>query len=154
MKKVILFIIFVLIGATAVYFSLDKINSSIPKEKETTESKKVNDKKENKEESVKSTKDDFVMQANRLQVLAEQKNGDITCKCYNIKELDSSSKLTGSILVHTIDDLYVSTMWISNGYYMLDGVENAAVGIVDDTNEDASIYCGEDSAEAVSSLCS
>ena len=149
MKKVIIFLLIVIVGATAVYFSLDKLNKksgsnpSAPVEKNASSDKN--------EEA--PTKDAFVKEAERLQSIAENREENVTCKCYSVKDLDPSSKLVGSILVHTTDDLFVSTMWLSNGYYLLDGVESAAVGTVEDSADTASLYCGEESANSVSSLC-
>ena len=36
---------------------------------------------------------------------------------------------------------------------LLDGTENVASGLIEETDESASIYCGEESASTQSSLC-
>ena len=148
MKKILLYILIVVIGASAFYFGLTKII------KEKREVEKLKPKKqETQTPSSVPTKEDFVNEAVMLQNTAERKGEDLTCKCYMVKDLDSSSKLTGSILVYTVDDLFISTMWLSNGYYLLDGVESAAIGNVDDSTETASTYCGEVSRDVTPSLC-
>ena len=149
MKKVFIFIIVVLLGSTLVYFTLDKIN----KKNDNVPVIKVQKNNNSVEKEEIPTKEAFVKEAERLQSIAENKEDNQTCKCYNVKDLDSSSKLVGSILVHTTDDLFVSTMWLSNGYYLLDGVEGASVGTLEDSSDTASLYCGEDSINSVSSLC-
>ena len=148
MKKIFIYIFIIVIGAAAFYFGLTLLN------KDKKETPKTDVKEPKKEEKVSiPTKEEFVNEAIKLQNTAERKGEDLTCKCYNVKELDSSSPLSGSILVYTVDDLFISTMWLSNGYYMLDGTENAAIGILDETSETASIYCGESSKDITPSLC-
>ena len=44
-------------------------------------------------------------------------------------------------------------MWLSNGYYLLDNSENVSIGVLEESSADASIYCGESSANIQSSLC-
>ena len=150
MKKVLIFLIIVIIGAGGVYYGLDYYNSK--KGEKTVEPKKSKQKKEDEPEVIPS-RDAFVSEAIKLQTLAENKDGNATCKCYNAKDLDKNTTLSGSILVYTLDDLYVSTMWLSNGYYILDGSESAATGNLEESSEQASLYCGEESLSVRPSLC-
>lgn len=150
MKKVLIFLIIVIIGAGGVYFGLDYYNRK--KDSKTNKSVKEDNKKDVEPEVIPS-RDAFVSEAIKLQTLAENKDGNDTCKCYNVKDLDKNTTLSGSILVYTLDDLYVSTMWLSNGYYILDGSESAATGNLDESSEQASIYCGAESLSVRPSLC-
>ena len=147
MKKVLVYMLIIVIGTVGVYYGLVKLNEK----KDNTP--KVTQKKDKKEETVIPSKDSFMEEAIKLQTLAENKNGNNSCKCYKVKDIDPNSKLNGSILVYTVDDLFVSSLWLSNGYYLLNGTENVAVGLIEETSETASIYCGEESASTQSSLC-
>lgn len=147
MKKVLSYVLIIAIGASGVYFALDKINSK------ETPVKQVSKKKTLAKKEVIPSKDSFVEEAIKLQTLAENNNGNDICKCYNVKDLDPNTSLTGSILVYTVGDLFVSNMWLSNGYYMLDSSENVSVGLLNETSLSASEYCGEVSANIKSSLC-
>jgi uncharacterized protein YxeA len=150
MKKVLIFIIIVIIGAGGVYFGLDYYNQR--KDNKTDKQQKNVEKKEEDTEVIPS-RDAFVSEAIKLQTLADNKDSNDTCKCYNAKDLDKNTTLSGSILVYTLDDLYVSTMWLSNGYYILDGYESAATGNLEESSEQASLYCGEESLSVRPSLC-
>lgn len=147
MKKVLVYILIIIIGAGGVYYGLVKLNN-----KKTTKGSGEPKPVEKKDEVIPS-RDSFMEEAIKLQTLAENTNNNNSCKCYNVKSLDPNTKLTGSILVYTIDDLFVSSLWLSNGYYLLDGAENVASGLIEETDESASIYCGEESASTQSSLC-
>ena len=147
MKKILIYILIIIIGAVGVYFVLTKLNN---KPDNIIKTKKTDNK--NTSEVVPS-KDEFINEAIKLQTLAENTNGNDSCKCYNAKDLDPNTTLTGSILVYTIDDLFVSSLWLSNGYYILNESENAAVGLLEESKETASIYCGESSLNVKSSLC-
>ncbi len=150
MKKFILLLFIIIIGAAAVYFSLDKLDF-LKKEEPV---KKVQNKKNNEANTKKiSSKDDFIEEAIKLQTLAENKENNSTCRCYQVKELDPNSNMEGSILVYTVDDLFVSNMWLSNGTYLLDGFENASPALVETSSDSASKYCGESSYGVTSSLC-
>ena len=148
MKKIFMYILIIMIGAAVFYFALTKL---INNKEEVEKPKHKNPDTQKPAETPK--KEDFVNEAVKLQNTAERKGEDLTCKCFNVKDLDSSSSLIGSILVYTVDDLFISTMWLSNGYYLLDGVERAAIGNVDDSSDMASIYCGEESKDVTPSLC-
>lgn len=153
MKKVLICIIIVLIGAAGVYFGLDKaevVRENAPEKKE--EKKQVVSKPEDKTEVIPS-RDAFVSEAIKLQTLAENENSNDTCKCYNVKDLDHNTSLTGSILVYTIDDLFVTSMWLSNGYYLLKQSDSVATGLLEESSEQASLYCGEENPSQQSSLC-
>ena len=150
MKKVLIFIIVVIIGAGAVYFGLNYFDKK--DDKKTKGNDQVVEKKKDDTEVIPS-RDAFVSEAIKLQTLADNKGGNETCKCYNVKDLDRNTTLTGSILVYTLDDLYISTMWLSNGYYILDGSESAATGNLEESSEQASLYCGEESLSVQPSLC-
>ena len=147
MKKVLLYILIIILGAAGVYFALVKLNSK------KEQSKPKQNVTENKKENIVPSKDDFITEAIKLQTLAEDAGANQTCKCYNVKTLDPNTTLSGSILVYTIDDLFVSSLWLSNGYYLLDGFENASAGLLEESKESASQYCGEESASVESSLC-
>ena len=41
----------------------------------------------------------------------------------------------------------------SDGYYILNDSENVSSGLLEDSNETASIYCGQSSASEKSPLC-
>ena len=148
MKKIIMYLLIIVIGAAGVYYGLTKFYE---KKDEPKVEKSVEEKP--KEEVIPS-KDAFVSEAIKLQTLAENEENNQTCKCYNVKDLDKNTTLSGSILVHTVDDLFISTMWLSNGYYILDGSETAATGVLTESSDQASLYCGETSASQQSSLCS
>ncbi|MBO4600900.1 MAG: hypothetical protein J5634_01530 [Bacilli bacterium] len=149
MKKFLIYMLIVIIGAAGVYYFLCGFGNK------KEEPKKVNN-EETKEEEKKEiipSKDDFVTEAIKLQTLAEDENGADVCKCYNVKELDRNTPLTGSILVYTSGDIYVSSMWLSNGYYYIENSEVVTAGMLDESSEQASIYCGEASKDIQSSLC-
>lgn len=147
MKKALLYLLIIAIGAGGVYYGLTVLN----KDKEVAKPKQ--DANQEPKPEVVPSKDGFVSEAIKLQTLAENKEGNDTCKCYNVKDLDKNTSLTGSILVYTIDDLFVSSMWLSNGYYLLDGSESVATGLLEESRETASLYCGEDSPSTQSELC-
>jgi len=149
MLKKFVYILIVIIGAGCIYFALTKINEK--KDNKTSENNKTT-----QEQSIsdkKPTRDEFIEEATKLQMLAESTNGNETCKCYNVKELDHNTPMTGSILVYTSGDLFISNLWLSNGYYILDNSENVSSGLVEESDQTASIYCGESSANEKSSLC-
>ena len=149
MKKFFGYFFVVAAGAIGVYFCLCKMNK-INKQTDVIESTS-----EIKEEKVVvPSRDDFINEATKLQVLAENKNGNSTCTCYNVKELDPNSKLKGSILVYTSGDIYLSNMWLSNGYYIIEDSEIVTSGLVEESDKEASIYCGESSSDVQPSLCS
>ena len=147
MKKFLIYFLIVVIGAAAIYYGLCIYNKKPEKEPE-----KPTEPAPEKKEVIPS-KDEFVIEATKLQTLAEDVNGNDICKCYNVKELDPNTKLTGSILVYTSGDIYVSNMWLSNGYYLLDNSEIVSGGILEESSEQASLYCGEASANVQSRLC-
>ena len=147
LKKVLTYLLIIIVGAAGVYYALDKFNKQ---ETKTTEAPK---KKTIAKREVIPSKDSFVEEAIKLQTLAENNNGNDICKCYNVKDLDPNTSLKGSILVYTVGDLFVSNMWLSNGYYLLDNSENVSIGVLEESSADASIYCGESSANIQSSLC-
>lgn len=149
MKKFLTYIIIILIGAAGVYFALTKLNKKDDK-KEPEVSEKTEEKKE---EEVIPGKDEFVREATKLQTLAENTNGTETCKCYNVKELDRNTKLSGSVLVYTSGDIFVSNVWLSNGYYYIEDSEIVTEGMLEETNQTASIYCGETSSDVRSYHC-
>lgn len=146
MKKV-LYLLTLLIGAGLIYYGISYFNND-----KKVEKPKENETIKNETETVPS-KDAFISEAIKLQTLAENKGDNETCRCYKVKELDVNSPLTGSILVYTIDDLFVSSMWLSNGYYILDGTENAATGLLEESSNQASQYCGEQDSTTEPSLC-
>ena len=149
MKKFIIYVLIIAIGAAGVYYGLTKYNEKKDEPKKQEVKKDINDEKKD----VVPSRDGFVSEAIKLQTLAENKENNVVCKCYNVKDLDKNTSLTGSILVYTIDDLFVSSMWLSNGYYILDGYDNAATGLLEESTEQASLYCGEADASSQSSLC-
>ena len=149
MKKFFVYLIVILIGAAAVYFFLYKYNQ---KDDKKPEDKKVNDVVEEKE--VVPNRDDFINEATKLQMLAENNNGNDICKCYSPQDLDPNTKLKGSILVYTSGDIYLSNLWLSNGYYIIDNSEVVSSGLVEESSKQASLYCGEESAGIQSRLCS
>lgn len=148
MKKTLFCLLIIIIGTIGVYYALTYVNKDKKVEKDDTNKTKVND----NNDTIPS-RDAFISEAIKLQTLAENKGNNETCKCYNIKELDRNSSLSGSILVYTVDDLFISTMWLSNGYYLLDGYEAAASGNLTESSEQASIYCGEENSSTQSNLC-
>ena len=154
MKKVLICIIVVVIGATAVYYGLDYFdkNNNLSNSIKSKKIVKV-DEEEKEETEVIPSKDSFVSEAIKLQTLAENEESNQTCKCYNVKDLDKNTSLTGSILVYTSDDLFLSKMWLSNGYYILDGSEQADTYSLVESSDQASLYCGETDASTQSSLC-
>lgn len=150
MKKVLIYLIIIGLGAGAVYYGLTKYNKKNDEKKVVdTPSKK----EEEKDEEIIPSRDAFVSEAIKLQTLAENKENNQTCKCYSVKDLDRNTSLTGSILVYTSDDLFVSNMWLSNGYYILNGYDNVATGLLEESSEQASLYCGEESMSVTPSLC-
>lgn len=158
MKKIFLFVLIIIVGSFMVYSGLNYFDSS-NKYKDSdvavnnSEIKNTNGIGGEVINSVPS-KDEFVKEALKLQTLAENVEDNQTCKCYKLKDLDYNTKLTGSILVYSVDDLFISNVWISNGYYLLDGVESVVSGNVEETNVTASLYCGEANESIVSTLCS
>lgn len=149
MKKFLVCLIVIFVGAGAVYFCLCKVNKKDDKKGIIENSSKIEE-----ETIVIPSRDDFIEEATKLQMLAENKNGISTCTCYNVKDLDPNTNLRGSILVYTSGDIYLSNMWLSNGYYIIDDSEVVTSGLVEESNKDASIYCGENSSDIQSSLCS
>lgn len=149
MKKFLGYLLILIIGSAGVYYGLLKYN-----EKTTKETNKKQEKiaKKNHDEKIPS-KDDFLNEALKLQTLAENTNGNDTCKCYNVKDLDHNTPLTGSILVYTVGDLFISNLWVSNGYYILDNTENVSSVEITESKETASLYCGENTKGARPSLC-
>lgn len=149
MKKVLGYLFVLVIGAAGVYYALLKYNekSNVKKADKTP---KIISKSNN--EPIPS-KDDFLNEAIKLQTLAENTNGNDTCKCYNVKDLDYNTSLTGSILVYTVGDLFVSNLWVSNGYYMLDNSENISSVEIIESKDTASLYCGESSMSSRPALC-
>lgn len=154
MKKVLICIIIVAIGAAGVYYGLDYLdkNNNLSNSIKSKKIVKV-DEEEKEETEVIPSKDSFVSEATKLQTLAENEENNQTCKCYNVKDLDKNTSLTGSILVYTSDDLFLSKMWLSNGYYILDGSEQADTYSLVESSDQASLYCGEADASTQSSLC-
>ena len=154
MKKVLIYIIIVAIGAYGVYYALGQMdkNKTSTKIPENYEEKKDKEQQLLDEEIIPS-KDAFVSEAIKLQTLAENKESNQTCKCYNVKDLDKNTSLYGSILVYTSDDLFISSMWLSNGYYKLDGSDTVSTGELIESSDKASLYCGESSMDVQSSLC-
>lgn len=150
MKKFLLYFLILIVGSTGVYFGLLKFNEYKKVDKHKTK-EKIQAKTE--EENIIPSKDDFISEAIKLQTLAENTNGNDTCKCFNVKDLDRNTNLTGSILVYTVGDLFVSNVWVSNGYYMFNSVENISSTDIIETNEQASVYCGEANSSSVSPLC-
>ena len=154
MKKVLTYLLIIAIGSAGVYYGLTYVNQKKEDKKEVkslnTEVAKDNT---NDETEIVPSRDGFVSEAIKLQTLAENKDGNQTCKCYNVKDLDRNTSLSGSILVHTLDDLYVSTMWLSNGYYILNESDSVATGLLEESSEQASLYCGEENASIQSRLC-
>lgn len=148
MKKILVCLIIIL-GSTGVYFGLCKINEP----QKTVTNKQIAKVEEAENKEVLPNIDDFVSEAVKLQILAEEKAGNDTCKCFSLNEIDSNTTLSGSILVYTVDDLYTSSLWLSNGYYLIDGSENASTGVVEESSETASLYCGESSKNIKSNLC-
>ena len=154
MKKVLTYLLIIAIGSAGVYYGLTYMN----KNKNDKQEIKTNDTQVAKDDTNDDTeivpsRDGFVSEAIKLQTLAENKEGNQTCKCYNVKDLDRNTSLTGSILVHTLDDLFISTMWLSNGYYILKESDSVATGLLEESSEQASLYCGEDNASVESRLC-
>lgn len=149
MKKFMLYFLIIVIGAAGVYYALYKFNKK-------EEKKPVNNQSEVVEEETEyvPSRDDFITEATKLQMLAEEMNGNSTCNCYNVKDIDPNSKLSGSILVYTSGDIYLSNMWLSNGYYIINNSEFVSSGVVEESSDQASLYCGEESAGVQSSLCS
>lgn len=155
MKKVLLYLIIIAVGTAGVYYGLSFFNDKKTNEKSLKDDKKISKNNEEEEEVIPS-RDAFISEAIKLQTLAENKENNVTCKCYNVKDLDKNTSLTGSILVYTLDDLFVSTMWLSNGYYILDGSENAATSLLNESDEVASTVCADDKENVAnkSTLCS
>ena len=151
MKKVLIYLIIIIIGTGGVYYGLTVFNKN-KEDKKVVNNDNNNNKEEEKKEIIPS-RDAFVSEAIKLQTLAENKESNQTCKCYNVKDLDRNTSLSGSILVYTIDDLFVSSMWLSNGYYILDGSDNVATGLLEESDAQASIYCGEENSSDEPKLC-
>lgn len=152
MKKVLIYLVVIAIGAAGVYYGLTAMNNK--KDDNKIVKKDKEQKEENKEETeVIPSRDAFVSEAIKLQTLAENKENNQTCRCYNVKDIDKNTSLTGSILVHTLDDLFVSTMWLSNGYYILNESDSIATGLLEESSDQASLYCGEENASVQSRLC-
>ncbi len=149
MKKFFVYLLVILIGAAAVYFFLYKYNQK--------EDKKIEDEKSDKiveESEVVPSRDDFINEVTKLQMLAENANGNNICKCYSPQDLDPNTKIKGSILVYTSGDIYLSNLWLSNGHYIIDDSEVVSSGLVEESSEQASLYCGEESSDIQSRLCS
>ena len=112
---------------------------------------------QNKNETIEkvdiNTKETFVTEAERLNNLVEQNANNETCKCYDIKELDANTKLSGSILLYTIDDLFITNLWLSDGKYIVNGHEDLIDENIEESTETASSFCGETSKDIQSSLC-
>ena len=159
MKKVLIYLLIIAIGSGGVYYGLTKYNKKSNTPKENNNSNKSNDNTtnnsnvNNQNTEIVPSRDGFVSEAIKLQTLAENQNNNETCKCYNVKDLDRNTSLTGSILVYTNDDLFISTMWLSNGYYVLNGSDSVATDALEESLEPASLYCGEASPDVQSSLC-
>lgn len=152
MKKVLIYFVVIAIGAAGVYYGLTAVNNKKADNKITEESKVAKEEKKEETEVIPS-RDAFVSEAIKLQTLAENKENNQTCRCYNVKDIDKNTSLTGSILVHTLDDLFVSTLWLSNGYYILNESDSVATGLLEESSEQASLYCGEENASVQSRLC-
>lgn len=149
MKKFFIYLIVIVIGAAAVYYGLTKFNK-----KDTKQSVKDDGEKPVEKTNAIPSRDDFISEAKKLQMLAEESNGTDICKCYNAKELDPNTSLSGSILIFTSGDIYLSNLWLSNGYYIIDDSEVVSSGLVEESSKQASLYCGEESADIQSRLCS
>lgn len=150
MKKVLIFMVIIAIGAGGVYYGLSRLDN---KKQEKTHINDNKPKEEKETEEIIPSRDAFVSEAIKLQTLAENKENNQTCKCYNVKDLDRNTSLSGSILVYTSDDLFISNMWLSNGYYILDGSDSVATGLLEESSDQASLYCGEESLSVTPSLC-
>lgn len=150
MKKFLAYVLIILIGATGVYFGLTKLNKKDEKKQPDASEKKEEEKNENE---IIPSKESFVTEATKLQTLAENTNGTETCKCYNAKELDRNTSLNGSILVYTSGDIFVSSVWLSNGYYYIEDSEYIAEGMLEESDKTASVYCGETSTDVRSYHC-
>ena len=149
MKKFFGYLFVLIAGSAGVYYALLKYNEKTTENKDNKQEKIVT---KTPEEKIPS-KDDFLNEAIKLQTLAENTNGSETCKCYNVKDLDYNTTLTGSILVYTVGDLFVSNLWVSNGYYMLNNTENVSSVEIIETKDSASLYCGEKNKNSKPSLC-
>ena len=147
MKKILTYLIIIIVGAACVYYGLTVYNI-----KEEPKERKSLTVKESTNEVIPS-KDDFVKEAIKLQTLAEGKNNNETCTCYNPKDLDINTSLSGSILVYTVDDLFTSSLWLSNGYYLLNESENVATGLLETSSDQASLNCGEEAGVTEYKLC-
>lgn len=152
MKKLLIYIIIIAIGTFCVYYGLNFLNNKKEDKIHISDNTVKKDITKNDTEVIPS-RDAFVSEAIKLQTLAENKENNQTCKCYNVKELDRNTSLAGSILVYTIDDLFVSSMWLSNGYYILEESDSVATGLLEESSKQASFYCGEESASSQPSLC-
>ncbi|MBR5662072.1 MAG: hypothetical protein IKX00_00295 [Bacilli bacterium] len=161
MKKVLIYLLIIAIGSAGVYYGLTKYNNKDNKQTNNT-NKGTNKKSNNTNNKIEKddnteivpSRDAFISEAIKLQTLAENANSNDPCKCYSVQDLDKNTSLSGSILVYTNDDLFISNMWLSNGYYLLDGYDNPAANNLIESKETASLYCGEESADVKSSLCS
>lgn len=149
MKKIFGYFFVIAIGALGVYFCLCKVNKKDEKKGVADNSAKIEE-----EKVIVPSRDDFIEEATKLQMLAENRNGTSTCTCYNAKDLDPNTNLKGSILVYTSGDIYLSNMWLSNGYYIIEDSEIVTSGLVEESDKEASLYCGESSSTVQSSLCS
>ena len=159
MKKVLIYLLIIAIGSAGVYYGLNKYNNKKDNHVDNTKADANKDDKTNKnnkddDTEIVPSRDAFISEAIKLQTLAENYNDNNPCKCYNVKDLDRNTSLSGSILVYTNDDLFISNMWLSNGYYFLDGADNASANNLVESSEDASLYCGEENADTQSNLCS
>lgn len=155
MKKILIYLIIIALGSGSVYYFLTSYKNKDKEKIISRSNSKNNNQAVNNEENeeIIPSKDAFISEAIKLQTLAENKENNQTCKCYNVKELDRNTSLSGSILVYTLDDLFVSTMWLSNGYYFLNGLDNASTANLEESSEAASLYCGEENATTQSRLC-
>ena len=158
MKKVLLYLLIIALGSVGVYYGLTKYNNNdnntkLSKYNNTNEEKDNNDIKEKDTTEIIPSRDGFISEAIKLQTLAENKNSNESCVCYNVKELDKNTSLSGSILVYTNDDLFLTSMWLGNGYYLVNGVDSVATDVLEESSEEPSLYCGETSADIKSSLC-
>ena len=149
MKKFFVYLIIIVVGAAGVYYALCKYNENKDAKPKKEKEKVV----ESVEEEKIPSKDEFVTEATKLQMLAEDINGANICKCYNVKDIDKNTTLDGSILVYTSGDIYLSSMWLSNGYYYIENAEVITAGMLDESSEEASIYCGEANKDTQSRLC-
>jgi hypothetical protein len=159
MKKVLIYLLIIAIGSAGVYYGLNKYNNKKDNHVDNTKADTNKDDKTNKnnkddDTEIVPSRDAFISETIKLQTLAENYNDNNPCKCYNVKDLDRNTSLSGSILVYTNDDLFISNMWLSNGYYFLDGADNASASNLVESSEEASLYCGEENADTQSSLCS